>query len=600
MTRLALPSRLASAASLPAVSFFALALALAGCNVGASGPRGGAEPPPTGDGGGPPLCNPGDEDVDTDGDGIADRVEGITDDDLDGVPNYQDDDSDGDGIPDSAENAGGEPCDPVDSDNDGVPDFRDTDSDNDGVTDADEAAAGTDPTLVDSDGDGVSDLVEGAAGTDPLDPGSTVGRENFIVVLPYHGAHELRPLRFGTNIDIADIYFLVDRTGSMRDERTNLIRGLTGVIIPGIQAEINNVQFGVGGLDDYPVPNYGSGNDLPYYNLRDIAPFEQDFGGWSLPASDTLCPTGGSNDIGMFTGSANGTEDILEAVQGLPCHNGFDSPEAYIPALYATATGEGLTWSGGSVPARGACPASPDETAPRRGYPCFRPGALPIIILFGDHLFHNDKMGNDTYSFPAPTYAETLTALNDIGARVMGIYSGGGAPRSDYEDVARDTGAVRADGTPLVFDINSNGSGLDSSVVDAVRDLVGGTPQDVSTRTENVPGNPDDFDATLFIKSIVPLEGYNGVISGPMPGVTYESKDTTTFYQVIPGTEVEFTVDFHNDVRPPADIAQVFLARIIVVGNRVATLDVRDVFIVVPPCDASAESGDDACGPILF
>ena len=591
------------AVSLGAVMTLAIALAIAGCNVGASGPIGGSDPPDTsvGDGGTGPMCGPGDEGIDSDGDGIADAIEGILDDDLDGTPNNLDDDSDGDGIPDSVEAGDAGPCAPRDSDGDGLPDFRDTDSDNDGVLDSDEAAAGTDPTSIDSDGDGVSDLVEIAAGTDPLDPGSTVGRENFIVVLPYNGPHEMRPLRFGTNIDIADIYFLVDRTGSMSGERTNLILGLTGVIIPGIQAEIANVEFGVGGMDDYPVSGYGSTRDLPYYNLRDIAPFEQDFGSWSIPATPTACPSGGSNDLGTIGGGPDGTPDILQAVEGLPCHSGSDGEESYVPALYATATGEGLTWPGGSIPARGACPAAPDETSPRVGYPCFRPGALPIILLFGDYAFHNDPTGDASYSFGGPTYAETLTALNGIGARVIGIFSGA-IGRDDYESVARDTGAVRADGTPLVFDINSDGTGLDATVVDAVRDLVGGTPQDVSTRTENVPGNPDDFDATLFIKSIIPLEGYNGVVSGPMPGVTYESKDLTTFYQVIPGTEVEFTVDFHNDVRPPADIAQVFLAKIIVVGNGVADLDERDVFILVPPCSPEGEEDPSlpSCGPILF
>ena len=48
---------------------------------------------------------------------------------------------------------------------------------------------------------------------------------------------------------------------------------------------------------------------------------------------------------------------------------------------------------------------------------------------------------------------------------------------------------------------------ITADVVNAIGELVGGTPQDVSTRTENVDGNPDDFDATLFIKSIIPDEG---------------------------------------------------------------------------------------------
>ena len=107
---------------------------------------------------------------------------------------------------------------------------------------------------------------------------------------------------------------------------------------------------------------------------------------------------------------------------------------------------------------------------------------------------------------------------------------------------------------------------------------------DVSTDRSNVAGNPDDFDATQFIKAVVPYEGYdsNGT-PGAKPGVTYTSKDATTFYQLIPGTGVEFTVHFENDVRPGQDKAQIFKAKITVVGNNVATLDSRNVYIVVPP-----------------
>ena len=76
---------------------------------------------------------------------------------------------------------------------------------------------GTNPTQLDSDGDGISDLgeVEGA-GTDPLDAASTIPEGDFFVVLPYNGDHAIRPLRFGTNISVADVFFLVDMTGSMQ------------------------------------------------------------------------------------------------------------------------------------------------------------------------------------------------------------------------------------------------------------------------------------------------------------------------------------------------------------------------------------------------
>jgi hypothetical protein len=565
-------------------SLLALTTVAAGCNPGRSGPsRRGDGGPFIGSDATIGRC----EDItDSDGDGIADSREGTADPDGDGAGNSMDTDSDGDGISDADENDSTNPCNPTDSDGDGSPDAYDTDSDNDGVPDSSEVTAGTDPRNIDTDGDGITDLGEAAAGTDPRDPTSTIPADDFFVVLPYNGDHEMRPLRFGTNITQADVFFLVDMTGSMGGERTNLINGLVGTIIPGIAAAIDDVEFGAGGLDDYPTGGYGAGNDRPFYLLRDIGPAEEDRGSWSISAGPTTCPRGdtANHDVGGIAGGANGRPDILEAVEGLPCHGGSDGPESYVPALYATATGEGLDWPGGSVPPRGACPSFPDEEGTRRGYPCFRPGSLPIVILFGDWTFHNGPAGEDTYSFVAPTFAQATTALNGIGARVMSVFSGGeyGNSPAHYEELARQTGAVRGTGAPLVFAIAGDGSGLSSAVVDAVSELVGGTPQDVTTQREDVPADPPSdptFDATAFIKSITPVEGYG---AGGR-GTGYSSKDATTFYDVIPGTDVEFAVDFWNDVYPPAATAIVFQARIIVIGNGVARLDERRVFIVVPP-----------------
>ncbi len=132
---------------------------------------------------------------------------------------------------------------------------------------------------------------------------------------------------------------------------------------------------------------------------------------------------------------------------------------------------------------------------------------------------------------------------------------------------------------PLVFDIQGDGSGLDSAVIDAVKTLVTSTRQDVTTRTENVAGNPDDFDATRFIKAIRPREGYRDGKAGEV----YDRFDETTFYGVAAGTEVEFDVVFQNDERPHLDEPQVFKARIVVVGENNADLDARTAHIVVPP-----------------
>ena len=520
---------------------------------------------------------------DRDGDGIADAVESDFDLDGDSIPNWDDDDSDGDGVSDAVEGERTDPfapCGPPDSDGDNIPDFRDIDSDGDGLLDGEEEAAGSDRRDRDTDDDGVPDLVEVKGSfTDPTDPTSGVDlTRNFFLVLPFEDVPQERPLRFSTNIKKGDVFFLVDTTGSMRAERTNLIEGLVDVIVPGLQAAIADLAIGVGGVEDFPVDPYGQVRDRPFFLLREMAVADEDIGRWSLDASATGCPLDPDNNVGSISGAPNGRPDILEAVEGLPCHSGVDLPESYVPALWAVATGNGLTWPGGALSPRN-CPLSGHT-----GYPCFRPGALPILLLIADSTFHNGPDGTEVYPFPAPSYAETVGALNGIGARVVGIHSG--MDPAEYRRIARDTGSVTADGSPLLFELDGTGRGLDSTIVEAVSELVGSVPQDISTRIENVPGNPDDFDATRFIKRISAVEGYlNGQ---PMQG--YESKTETTFRLAIPGTIVEFEVEFLNDVRP-VDEVEVHRANIIVVGNGVADLDERRVFILIPT---------DVGGPILI
>ena len=112
-------------------------------------------------------------DTDSDGDGILDSVEGTDDPDNDGAPNYLDADSDGDGILDSVEGTD-------DPDGDGTPNYLDTDSDGDGIPDETEGTGDSDgdgtPNYLDSndsdgpdgdlDGDTISNSVEGSGDTD--------------------------------------------------------------------------------------------------------------------------------------------------------------------------------------------------------------------------------------------------------------------------------------------------------------------------------------------------------------------------------------------------------------------------------------------------
>ena len=172
-------------------------------------------------------------DLDDDGDGILDSVEGISDSDLDGIINSLDLDSDNDGIPDNIEGqstSGYIAPSNVDSDSNGLddvyesspgsgegltppntdgidnPDFLDNNSDEDG--DNDTIEAGLTLSGTDSDGDGLDDNIDTSA--DYSDPGGTIDDPlSGGVVLPDVDSDASG----GGDVDYRDIFDSVDTDG---------------------------------------------------------------------------------------------------------------------------------------------------------------------------------------------------------------------------------------------------------------------------------------------------------------------------------------------------------------------------------------------------
>jgi hypothetical protein len=460
---------------------------------------------------------------DEDGDGIPNGIEGTGDPDEDGIPNWQDEDSDGDGIPDSVE-AGPDPLNPVDSDEDGTPDYLDLDSDNDGLPDSEEALLGTDPTNPDSDGDGIWDIVEVAFGSDPLNDGDFPPSDVFFVILPYAAPnHEFRDLDFGTNINFADVMVMVDLSGSMSGEHDNLKAGINNVVISGISAAMPEAAYGLtkfGTWDDF--------NDL-YQVTQPI------------------------------TQSAT---SVQSAVNTISTCGGAD--EGHAEALWQLSTGAGYNNDGYVIPA-----ANCTSQLGSVGGGCFRPQAMPIYIMCTDEAFISSPPGHSR--------TEAIAAMNAIGAKFIGIDSGGGVSGGDFNAISAGTGSVNESNQPFNFQINSNGTGLTDTVVDAVIDLTQNIQLDVTTARESV-SNMHSVDTTMFIKAIVP------VTASPLENIS--GMDTTTFYGVDPGTIVTFNVDFHNDFfEPETPESVLFRATIIVLGEG-SQVDSRDVFIIVPGKDA--------------
>lgn len=459
-------------------------------------------------------------DDDSDDDGIPDFYEGLGDPDKDSIPNFIDDDSDGDGIPDSEENDGSVP--PLDSDGDKTYDFLDLDSDNDGLSDKLEVEIGTNPRLGDSDGDGFDDSTEHLLGTNPNDPASVVDDSIFYVVLPYKGDSQVRTLNFHTDIKKVDVMILVDLSGSMSGEHSNLKSGIKTTIIDGVRAKIPDSAFGL--------VKFGTLSSQVYTLAQPIT---------------------------------TDAEAVKSAVDTIKTCSGAD--EYHALALWATASDEATsgTIKGSSDGSKTVATNPPDCSA----YPgsiggaCFREEALPIFIMATDERFTESGFSGTTKK----TTAMAIEKMNAINAKFIGIdSSGSSAVKSNFNTVSNGTGSVNSSGNPFNFEIGSTGSGLSQSIVDAVVELTNNIQIDITAKAKHVPNDFNVADTSKFVKSISP----------------------EVFSDVKPGQEVSFDVTFENDdvYKNDSYESKVFTAKINVLGDG-AFLDTRDVVIVVPGAD---------------
>ncbi len=396
--------------------------------------------------------------------------------------------------------------------------------------------------LPDRDGDGVPDVADDF----PDDPGRwSRSGDGIYHTLPFGGPVRVSPLDFTTRVTTADVYLLMDTTGSMGGEISNLKAGLTsGTYVPGcpggvvaaIKCMIPNAWIGVGRHDDYPVAPWGGYWDWVYRNLLDMTP--------SVSAAQA-------------------------AVNTLNTHWGYDWPESQTQALWAIATGNGL---GRFLAPRRGCPAG------RWGYPCFRPDTIPIVVLFTDAPFHNGPSGSYRYAsrfwgLSPPTWSQVVDALTARNVKVVVVESAnwGRAAEEDIQALLTATGSVDAAGAPYMISIASNGRGLSRAVVDAIWNLANNTRFDVSARPVDNPATP--IDERRFVRSIV--------VRGWGPGNCRGASGSVAL-QCTPGTQVDFRVAFRNNFVMPTASPQVFDFEIHVLLD--GTIQQRvPVRIVVPP-----------------
>jgi hypothetical protein len=495
-------------------------------------------------------------DIDSDNDTISDFLETREDYDMDGASNYVDLDSDEDCIPDQVE-ARGNP--PADTDLDHHFDFVDRDSDNDGVPDATEDAncngavdAGESSAQDDdTDGDGVSDLIETAAGTDPTNAADNPqANGDFVFVEPYMAPQSPLDddLDFSTKLQAVDLYVLLDRSGSMSTEISTVKNNLASVVnglkcppnvttncIPDLWAGAGTIGYSGSGIE-------------AYRNYVDIQP-NPNFAGVPITEPGGCCQE--------------------------PLNFG----------AFAAVTGQGGSAYGYTgVPARSTCAGSPAANAGYGtfGYPCFRQGALPVVMLATDEppISPGDTNKNPAWaSIVKPQY---LTRK----ARLVGILGSGFAAGTDTDlrTMATDSGAVDAanNNAPLVF------NGADANSAAAIRQgiltLANGLPLDINALT--VDDATDAVDAVAsFVDHLETLQlGTAQCANGLNDIDTNADSFDDKYLQVRTGTPVCWkVVSKPNTTVPATDAPQLFRAKVKVYGDGVTQLDEREVFFLVPP-----------------
>ncbi|MDX9806103.1 MAG: hypothetical protein RBT87_09785, partial [bacterium] len=515
---------------------------------------------------------------DEDGDGILNSSEcsecPCADTDGDGMPDYIDNDSDGDGYSD-AEECPAQPC--KNSDKDDVPDYIDRDSDNDGLSDKKEKEKGTDPYNKDTDGDGSDDLAEIAYGSDPLKDTDTIPPGTFYVVLPYKAPEDVtRTLTFSTKIEAIDVLIMLDISGSMNDEISEVSNGIKTQIIDRIVTEFpqeNYAAFGIGHISWSGTSRY----------MRQKITFDTD----AVKNAVDL----GSDEQGMGVGAnelhsealyhaAIGEEFIGKALFCL----GNNCQQQYIPPAEINIPKSDCSNNIGNI-----------------GGACFRKKSMPIFILVTDEEHEDcDPDGIRVQaeciwdkSFPVQmnghTFEEAATVMSAIGGKFIGINTWhekdadgennpGTNPQKDMEFLAQKTASLDGDGNPFIYHTSTpTGEGMPEQIGQAIINLTSWIDMDVTT------GKMSDVDcngqsAADFIKSS------KTITADPVNGVDHW--DETTFYSVTQGTDVTFDVRFFNDFCiNNSDNFMKLNAQVTVLGNG-SYLSSRLVTVIVPEGDS--------------
>ena len=374
-----------------------------------------------------------------------------------------------------------------------------------------------------------------------IDAGHDAGPPIRCVLVPPTGGPVTADFSIPATLQIVDVMFLIDATGSMRDEINNVRAGLRDVVIPGVTSAIPDAAFGLAFFGEFPV----------------------------LPHAD---PRSGVRPYELRSPITTDVERLTAAFEGIPTWGNLDDPEADVEGLFQVATGEGLP---PYIDPSFGCPSG------GTGGVCFRADAFRVVLLATDAPMHNGPPGVSpiapyTFTDPSPhQYAETVAALRNIDVTVIGLGASDPGRPSPLPHLTQLVADVDTHHMPLVFDIGNAGDRIGQDIVMALERLADGVPLDVSASVEDVPG--DAIDARMLVTAV------RAVSASPMGNVTGISGNG--FTGVTPGTQLTFQIDVDGSVLPPSTMRREVRARVVFRDAGRSRVGSEDVLFVIPGMD---------------
>ncbi len=447
-------------------------------------------------------------------------------------------------------------------------------------------------------GDGGSQTGSASERSPRPDGGAILPAADEEVVLPFGGPEQRRRITLTADPGVLDVCFSVDTTASIGQEIDQLQQDLASSVVPELKSRVDDVRFGVAKFEDFPRPPFGSPGSTANGRPADT-PFV------------LLSP---------ITSDQDAVESAVARLDQ-PLGEGGDTPEAGAEALWQIATGKGYVLDGETLIA--PYDGRPAPGGGSAGGVGFRAGALRVVLHITDAPSHQPEDYGDV--FPGThTLAQAGMALHELGAKLVGIVSGAcnaassrgecddamhAKARADLEQVALLTGALGAaptegtcptglqgdpvpssgDACPLVFDVDAQGGGLSTTLVDAIVGLVDGI------RFESVSGYADD-DPLGFVRRVEPLQlAQDATADAPMIADLLPADapdgEPDSFVQVPSRAALAFDVVLQNRHIAATDVDQTFRAVVQIEGDGLILVQ-RTLRIRVPAGSALAPASD--------